>query len=285
MNRLGIQKSILSVTAPGVHLDPNDDGLARRLARDANLFMAHTVEQFPDRFGFFATLPLPDCKGAIDEANFALKELKADGIGLLASSHGVYLGNAKFEPVFEALNRLKAKIFLHPTLCRHQPFQSGYRAISEPVPTLPGSILEYMFDTTRAVTNLLVSGTVSRHANLSFIVPHCGAVLPATIDRSTEFAARALGKKDTITSKEARLLLKERFFFDLAGFVCSDQLPAILRITTPDRLLYGSDLPFTPVKLAMELMDDLDKHLAQCCGEQGQAVYRDNALLFFQGTQ
>ncbi|KAH8169685.1 amidohydrolase domain-containing protein [Sarocladium implicatum] len=279
MDALGIQKSILSVTAPGVHLDPEDDALAQRLAREANLFMAQTVKDYPDRFGFFATLPLPSCEAAIVEAEFALDQLKADGIGLLTNNHGTYLGDAEFDQVFEKLNAMSANIFLHPTPCRYQPCSQGHVSVTEPMPSLPGSILEYMFDTTRAVTNLLLSGTISRNANLSFIVPHCGAVIPATLARSTEFAARALHRPGTLRLEEARELLKTRFYFDLAGWACADQLPALLRVTTPDRLLYGSDLPFTPVEVARDLIEELNESLREFCGEkQAKRVYRENAL-------
>ena len=283
MDALGIQKSILSVTAPGVHLDPNDDVLARKLAREANLFMAEVAKDNPERFGFFATLPLPSCDAAIEEAEFALRELKADGIGLLTNNHGTYLGDPKFDQVFEKLNDMSAKIFLHPTPCRYQPCEGCHGAVMEPMSSLPGSILEYMFDTTRAVTNLLISGTISRNPDLSFIVPHCGAVIPATLARSTEFAAKALKRPNALRLEEARKLLRTRFYFDLAGWVCSEQLPAILRLTTPDRLVYGSDLPFTPVDVANELIEELSDNLASMCGDkEALAVYRDNALRFFQ---
>ena len=58
----GIATGILSVSTPGVHL--GDAALARDKAREVNEFAADVARRMPDRFGFFATLTLPDVEGA-----------------------------------------------------------------------------------------------------------------------------------------------------------------------------------------------------------------------------
>lgn len=83
--------SIFSVSTPGVHL--GDDHEAREMARRVNQFAADVVRKSPERFGFFATLTLPDIKGALDELAFDMDELKADGVVLMSSVRGVYLGD------------------------------------------------------------------------------------------------------------------------------------------------------------------------------------------------
>src|SRR5271170_5248619 len=91
----------------GVHLDPavtGADAVARSWARKVNEFAAELVKDHPDRFGFFATLTLPDVEGAIAEAEYAFDVLGADGVILLANAHGTYLGDATFDPLFDALN-------------------------------------------------------------------------------------------------------------------------------------------------------------------------------------
>jgi hypothetical protein len=61
MNSQGIASSILSVSTPGVHL--GDDIDARRMARKVNDFAADVVASHPERFGFFASLTVPDVEG------------------------------------------------------------------------------------------------------------------------------------------------------------------------------------------------------------------------------
>ena len=93
MDTLGVAAGVLSVSTPGVHL--GDDTKARALARDVNEFAAQVVADHPSRFGFFATLTLPDVKSAIQEARHAFDHLHADGVVLLANVEGIYLGEAE----------------------------------------------------------------------------------------------------------------------------------------------------------------------------------------------
>ena len=58
MDRHDVATAILSMSARGVHLGEPAD--ARVMARDVNDFTADVVLNHPDRFGFFATLALPD---------------------------------------------------------------------------------------------------------------------------------------------------------------------------------------------------------------------------------
>ena len=66
LHKNGIRTAILSLSTPGVWF--GDGPEARHWARWVNEFAAGVVAAQPDRFGFFATLTLPDVDGAIAEA-------------------------------------------------------------------------------------------------------------------------------------------------------------------------------------------------------------------------
>jgi hypothetical protein len=66
--------------------------------------------------GFFAPLPLPDIDGALAEMAYALDVLQADGLILLSHQNGVYVGDPRYRPVYDELNRRRAIVFVHPTI-------------------------------------------------------------------------------------------------------------------------------------------------------------------------
>ncbi|WP_395575988.1 amidohydrolase family protein [Streptomyces sp. BK79] len=233
MDRNGIRTSFLSVSSPGVHF--GDDTAARRLAREMNEDAARVAAEHPGRFGLFASLPLPDVDGALAETAYAFDELGADGVVLETNTHGVYLGDPRLEPLFAELGRRRAVVFLHPT----SPVCWERSALGRPRP-----MVEFVFDTARTVTDLLMAGTLERHPGLEVIVPHCGGALPVLADRINGFMKLFLPPAETGTPDAVDQL--RRLHYDMAGPAFPRQVPALLGLAEPDRLLYGSDYCWTP---------------------------------------
>jgi predicted TIM-barrel fold metal-dependent hydrolase len=230
MDRLGIATSLLSISSPGVHLA--DEADARDLARAVNEEGRRAVMDHPGRFGLFASLPLPDVDAALAEIRYCCDRLDVSGFALLTNIGGTYLADASFEPVFRELDRRRARVFIHPT----SPPCWERTSLGRPRP-----MIEFLFDTTRAVVDLVLSGTVARHPGIEFIIPHAGATLPMVADRVN--AVRALLQVDARVDVLRDLA---RLHFDLAGFPLPRQLDALLTLTTLEHLHYGSDYPFTP---------------------------------------
>lgn len=231
MDRTGIRSAVLSVSSPGVLLsdDPAD---ACDLARMVNEEGAAIVAQHPDRFGLFASLPLPDVQTAIGEIRYALDDLGADGIALETHYRGIYLGAAEFEPVMKELNDRAAVVHVHPTSPACWPQTSLGR---------PRPMIEFLFDTTRALTSLALNGVLDRHPAVRFIVAHSGAALPVLADRIAAFAFTENPQQPINVLGALR-----RLYYNVAGFALPRALPALLSLVDTDRLLYGSDYPFTP---------------------------------------
>lgn len=230
MDRLGIETSVLSISSPGVHLA--DDADTADLARAVNEAARRAVVDHPGRFGSFASLPLPDVDAAMAEIAHCCDHLDVDGFALLTNVRGTYLGDPMFAPVFAELDRRRARVFIHPT----SPACWDRTSLGRPRP-----MIEFLFDTTRAVVDLVLSGTLARHRGIELIVPHGGATLPMVADRVGAFAPR-LG-----TDAEVDVVRDlGRLHYDLAGYPLPRQLDALLTLTTLDHLHYGSDHPFTP---------------------------------------
>ncbi len=231
MDRLGIATSMLSISSPGVYFD--DDETARSLAREVNEDGRRAVVDHPGRFGQFASLPAPDIDGSIAEIGYCYDRLGVDGVSLLTNVNGIYLGDDTYEPIFAELDRRHARVFIHPT----SPACWEHTSLGRPRP-----MLEFLFDTTRAVVNLILNGTIARHPNVELIIPHAGATLPMIADRVAGFAL-ALENVDDRADVKRDLA---RLHYDLAGSPIPRQLDAILTLTALDHLHYGSDYAFTP---------------------------------------
>ena len=105
----------------------------------------------------------------------------------------------------------------------------------------PRPMVEFLFDTSRAVVDLVLSGTVARHPGIDIIVPHAGATLAMIADRVSLVSLML-----DVPPEVDVLADLARLHYDLAGFPVPRQLDALLTLTSRDHLHYGSDWPFTP---------------------------------------
>lgn len=284
MKELNISKSILSISSPGTSLKPTNPNACAKMTRSANEELSAVCTANPDHFRFFASLPLRSVPDALEEIGYALDNLGAVGFALLSNTNGVYLGDKVLDSVFAKLNERKAIVFVHPTTCNLiMPKGSDTIQTVRPLEQFPRPMMEFMFDETRAVANLLLSGTVTEYPHIRFIMSHCGCALPPLLDRVGGFFS-LIGAGHN-QSEEFKTLLRERFFFDLAGVPFPDQIHGLLRTlgkTGVRRLLYGSDYCFTPAKTVARLAGVMDKGCEELFGVEGmKTVYTGNAAKLF----
>jgi predicted TIM-barrel fold metal-dependent hydrolase len=230
MDRGGIAAAAVSVTNPGLWF--GDMAQSRRLARDSNEFMARMVQDRPARFGFFAATPLPDVDGTLEEIAYALDKLKADGIGLFTSYRDIWLGNDKFTPVMEELNRRKAVVFVHPTAAA---------CCMNLIPDVAPGMIEYGTDTTRAILGILCSGAAVRFPDIRFIWSHAGGSAPF-------FAGRIEASIPRLKDHAQRLPYgaiheMKKFFYDVAGAANRGALVSLLEMVATTQVLFGTDYP------------------------------------------
>jgi len=139
-------------------------------------------------------------------------------------------------------------------------------------------MLEFFFDTTRAVVNLILSGTIGRYPDITYLVSHCGGALPPLLERFSTFSTRILGGNASLSSNDVKDLFKSRFYFDLAGFPFPDQIHGLLRTTDTSRLLYGSDFPYTPASALPGMGARMDEGLTDLLEEKViREIYSGNA--------
>ncbi|KAF5011606.1 hypothetical protein FDECE_2269 [Fusarium decemcellulare] len=305
MDEQNIQKSYLSISSPGVYLNvPSKEATKRAisLSRRINQYASKLKATYPKRIGFFASLPLPDIDASLKEIDYCFSQLnpKPDGIVLMSNYYGLYLGDPDLDPVYETLNRLNITIFEHPTTpctqanaLRYKDHadndvpavsQQKWQAVNRPlaIRQFAAPMLEFPFETARAVTDLLYSEIPARFPRLKWIVPHDGGALVSTLDRVIEFSS--LRPKLTITEEAIKVTLAKSFYFDLAGpWPVSSAIPSLLRWISSDRIVWGSDVPFTPWGAAGESAIKFEQDIQETLSDSAevQAVRWKNAQKLF----
>lgn len=225
MDAHAVETAVVSVSTPGVHL--GDDARAGELVRHVNEYAADLVARRPARFGFFASVPLPDVDGAIAEAQYCLDELDADGLVLLANIGGRYLGDPLFDPLLAELNRRRTTVFVHPSTLP-----------GVPVDGIPPYIADFLLDTTRAVVSLVRGNAVRRYPDITFILSHGGGFVP--------FAAHRLAMTMTLDSdRKVEDILADlaSFHVDTAQAGSRTAIPAMLDFFGAGNVHFGTDWP------------------------------------------
>lgn len=295
MDKLNIRKAVLSISTPGTNLVAGDTKLAAQVSRDCNAYAADLKSRMPDRFGYFASLPIPDVDLCLEEITKSAAE-GCDGFVMLTNGHGHYLGDPLFDPIFDELNKRKATLFIHPTTpciaCDH-PKAADIGAKTSGRPTqatplagqYPQPMLEFLFDTARCVTNLFLTGTMKRCPDIKIILPHLGGTLPPLLSRFTGISTLIPGSWTAASEDDVRDALQKQFWFDLAGFPFPGQIRGLVDgvgIKT-DRIMYGSDFPYTKapgVEMLVQKMDDGMKQMFE--PSEIEKMYVTNAEQLFR---
>jgi predicted TIM-barrel fold metal-dependent hydrolase len=267
MDEAGIDIAVTSISTPGVHV--GDDARASSLARRCNELSAKLVQAHPKRLGGFAALPLPDVDGALEELAYALDELKLDGVVLFSNANGVYLGDARFEPVFGELERRGAVVFVHPTA---SPDPSAHHL------GLPDSLIDFTADTTRAVAQMHYSNRFARTPNVKYIFSHAGGTAPYLAGRWA-----IVDEMNVIPGGEERGTAADalrRLYWDTA-LSYSDPILRMLRdVVGLDQVLFGSDFPYLRRDLAVNCVQRLEQTVEPTADERRQ-VMSGNAIKLF----
>jgi len=260
MDRHGVSTAILSVSAPGI--DFAGPEAARRLARLCNDYAATMKRDHRGRFGSFAVLPLPDVDASLREIEYAFDTLRADGIGLVTSYAGRWPGHPDFAPVFAELNRRKAIVYFHPTTP-----SCCMNTITEMQPAL----LEFPYDSTRAIASLLYSGAFTHWPDIRWIFSHGGGALTAVHSRLVSESLRAPGDPRFPNGAYAEL---RKLYYDTASVTNAATFGALTALVPTSQLLLGSDYPLgPPYAVVMREFEGL-----ALAADARRAIERANAL-------
>lgn len=263
MDQYGVASAILSLPVPGAWHQGKEN--SRKLARIANEYGARLSKDHPGKFGVFAAIPLPDVEGSLKEIEYAFDALHADGVYLQTSYDDKWPGDPAFAPVFDELNRRKAVVFVHPT----EPV-----CCANLIPGIPSNVVEFVFDTTRAIVSFLAGGTFARCPDIRFIFCHSGGTMPVLAARINGFfqARSALASQ----APNGAMYELKRQYYDVANATNPSSLAALMKLVPTSQIVWGSDFPYRAVGPTATGWDSYE-----AAPEIKSAVNRDNALRLF----
>jgi 6-methylsalicylate decarboxylase len=232
MDNVGVGGALLSVSSP--FIAPFAGGEAVTLCRAVNDYGAGLRDKHPSRFGAYAILPLPLVRESLLELTRALDVLKLDGVALPTNVLGTYVGDPGLEFLLDALDERDATVFVHPTS------PCCFEAIGL---KLPAPIIEFPFDTTRAIVSLLYSKALSRRSRIKFIFSHGGGTLPFLAPRIMGAGASPLVGDRALPAADALSWIR-RWHYDLALVGTPELVGAMRGLVPASQIVYGTDYPF-----------------------------------------
>jgi predicted TIM-barrel fold metal-dependent hydrolase len=267
MDTNGIEVAITSLAQPGVQFA--DLSEAATLAHRCNEYAADLAARWPKRFGAFATIPVGEEAASISAIVHSLDALKLNGVCLFASYGEKFLGDPSFDPMLEVLNDRSAVVFIHPAL---HPSSRGLDL------QWPGFMMEYLFDTTRAVVNLVFGGALDRFPRIRFVIAHAGGLVP--------YFAWRLSVSPMIDSRLPQIPRYEVYarlrhlWYDNALSPAQATFECLRDVASASRLVFGSDWPFANANVIAEAVKTYES-VESISQAQRIAIDRGNALSLF----
>jgi len=241
MEQYEIDAAVVSMSGPGGTTSPE-------LARTGNEELAELVRAQPERLGALAILPLraDDPEPALAELAYALDTLGLDGVALFSNHGGTYLGDQAFDRLFAELDRRGAYAFVHPA-----PAPNGL------VLPHPPWLYEFPFDTTRALTNLIYSGTLERYRNVRLQFAHLGGTALFLAHRLASLADRE--PHLAVAAPAGALEHLRRQYYDTGLSNNTVALASTLAATSLDHVVFGSDWPYLAARPGRDPSDDFER--------------------------
>lgn len=242
MDRSGVATGIAYPGPILAHVEAKAD-----LARRFNEFGAGLMRAHPTRFGLFASLPLPDVNATLAELTYSYDQLRADGVGVSTSYGDHWLGDRRFWPVYEALDKREAVVFVHP----HDAACCASASMTYLEPSMDGSWIDWPMNTARTIFSLITSGTIRRFPRIRWIFAHGGGVMPLLIERLANFENWSAVGPDRLSQLYPNGIAAEfrTLYFECAQAWAKPNLGALRALVPDSHILFGSDYPFFSMEL------------------------------------
>lgn len=246
MDRAGIQRSVLSLSGPGVQAE-RDPRVASRKAAEANDWLAAQIQNHPARYSGFAHLAMQDPSGAATEFQRCARDLGFCGAMINGHTRGQYLDDRAFDPFWERVEAIGLPVYLHPA----DPV-STYPAIAG-CDALQRAMWEWGVETGSHALRLVLSGVFDRFPKVTLILGHLGETLPYLLWRF-DSRARIYGLKLKRPPSE---YIRQNIRVTISGMFSADPLMCAISALGAGRLMFSVDYPYESADEAGRFIDSV----------------------------
>jgi len=243
MDKARIAREVLGIAGPGVQAE-RDTATALSRARASNDFLAGQIQKRPDRYSGLAHLAMQDPKGAADELERCVRELKFCGAMINGHTHGKYLDDRSYDVFWERAAALDAPIYLHPAdPVAPLPAIAGYNVLARPM-------WGWGVETGSHALRLVCGGVFHRYPNAKLILGHLGETLPYQLWRFDSRSAPYGWKLPKTPSQ----YLKDNVWVTTSGMYDLPPVMCSVGALGLDHVMFSADYPFDSAG-ASEFMD------------------------------
>lgn len=241
MDRLGIHKQLLLLTAPGVQIFDPDTGTG--LARTLNDQLAEACAKRPDRLAGMTVVAPQDPKKAARELDRGMTKLGMNGVVVNSHIRGEYLDDRKFWPLLEAAEALDAAIYIHPT---PPPGQMVKDYLSR---GLEGALAGFSHEVWLHIMAIITSGALDRFPKLKLVIGHMGEAMPLLMYRF-DYMQRLAERPNVRGGKPVKLqrkisdYMKSNLYITTSGMAWGEAIMFCQKVLGADRVLYAMDYPY-----------------------------------------
>ena len=254
MDATGIDVAVLALTSPGGQ--PFEAEEAKGIVRRANDQLAAAVEQHPTRYVGLTSIVPQDPEWSVEEIRRGARELGFKGVMVNSHTHGHYLDEPGFDPIFRALAEVGQPLYIHP----QTPPDNMIDPLLEA--GLDGAIYGFGVETGMHLLRLMTTGIFDRYPDLQIIVGHMGEALPYWLYRLDYMHQAGVRSQRYERMKPLKKTIHDYMRSNVcvttSGMAWEPAIRFAQEVLGEDRVMYAMDYPYQYVADEVRTHDLLD---------------------------
>ncbi len=237
LDQRGIDVQVLSMNgfSMGFWWYAADRDLASRIVRTQDEYLAAFCKSHPDRFVGLSSPSLQHPDLAVQQLDYAIKQLGRKGAAIGGHVDGARLSDPRFHPFWAKVEELGIVLFMHPNGAENAIRPGFWDGSRGSLNNTIGNPLE----TTIALSHLIVEGTLDRFPGLRICAAHAGGYLPSYLGRTNAACGPRGG--NCVSTKPPSEYFKQQILVDTMVF--SDEgLRHLVAEVGADQVVYGTDI-------------------------------------------